>query len=33
LSKDYEYLPESEESWIYTAMIRILLTRLAQSVS
>lgn len=33
LSKDYEHLSESEESWIYTAMIRILLTRLAQSRS
>jgi transposase len=33
LSKDYEYLPESEECWIYTVMIRIMLTRLAQSSS
>jgi len=33
LSKDYEYLSESEESWIYTAMIRILLARLARSHS
>ncbi len=28
LSKDYEHLSESEESWIYTAMIRIMLARL-----
>jgi transposase len=33
LSKDYEYLPESEECWIYAAMIRLLLARLAQSSS
>ena len=31
LSKDYEYLPESEECWIYTTMIRLMLARLAQS--
>jgi putative transposase len=29
LSKDYEYLPESAEAFIYTAMIRIMLRRLA----
>jgi transposase len=33
LSKDYEHLSESEESWIYTAMIRIMLARLAQQSS
>jgi len=33
LSKDYEHLSESEESWIYTAMIRIMLARLAQGSS
>lgn len=33
LSKDYEHLSESEESWIYTAMIRIMLARLAPSPS
>jgi len=30
LSKDYEHLSESEQSWIYTAMIRLMLARLAQ---
>lgn len=30
-SKDYEYLPESSESLIYLAMIRLMLTRLAKS--
>jgi len=29
LSKDYEYLPETAESFIYLAMIRIMLRRLA----
>jgi putative transposase len=29
LSKDYEYLPETEESFIYTAMTRLMLKRLA----
>lgn len=33
LSKDYEHLPASEECWIDTAMIRIMLTRLAQGRS
>ncbi|GAC1350895.1 MAG: hypothetical protein NVSMB27_37830 [Ktedonobacteraceae bacterium] len=33
LSKDYERLSESEEIWIYTAMIRILLARLAPNPS
>jgi len=28
LSKDYEYLPETEESFIYTAMTRLMLKRL-----
>jgi putative transposase len=31
LSKDYEVLPSSEEAWIYLAMIRIMLRRLAQT--
>lgn len=30
LAKDYEVLPSSEEAWIYIAMIRIMLRRLAQ---
>ena len=29
LSKDYEYLPETEESLVYAAMIRLMLRRLA----
>lgn len=29
LSKDYEFLPESEESWIYLAITRLMLKRLA----
>jgi len=29
LAKDYEVLPSSEEAWIYVAMIRIMLRRLA----
>jgi putative transposase len=33
LSKDYEVLPSSEEAWIYVAMIRIMLRRLAQNSS
>jgi len=33
LSKDYEHLSESEESWIYIAMLRIMLIRLARSSS
>ena len=31
LAKDYEVLPASEEAWIYVAMIRIMLRRLAQT--
>jgi putative transposase len=31
LSKDYEVLPSSEEAWMYVAMIRIMLARLAQT--
>ncbi len=31
LSKDYEVLPSSEEAWIYIAMSRIMLRRLAQT--
>ena len=30
LSKDYERLPETEEAWIYTAMTRLMLQRLAR---
>ena len=33
LSKDYEVLPSSEEAWIYIAMSRIMLRRLAQNSS
>ena len=29
LSKDYEYLPETSETWIYIAMSRLMLRRLA----
>ena len=29
-SKDYEYLPESSESFIYAAMVRLMLARLAK---
>ena len=31
LSKDYEVLPETTESWIYTAMTGLMLRRLARS--
>ena len=31
LSKDYEVLPSSEEAWIYLAMIRLMLRRLAET--
>jgi len=30
LSKDYEVLPETEETWIYLAMTRLMLVRLAR---
>ncbi len=33
LAKDYELLPSSEEAWIYIAMIRLMLRRLAQNSS
>ncbi len=33
LAKDYELLPSSEEAWIYLAMIRIMLRRLASNSS
>lgn len=29
MSKDYEVLPETEEAWIYLAMIRLMVVRLA----
>ena len=31
LSKDYEYWPASGEAWIYVAMIRLMVRRLARS--
>lgn len=31
LSKDYEVLPETSEAWIYAAMVRIMLQRLARN--
>ncbi len=31
LAKDYEVLPSSEEAWIYLAMIRLMVRRLAQN--
>ena len=30
LSKDYEFLPETEEAFVYAAMVRLMLRRLAQ---
>ena len=30
LSKDYEALPETEEAWIYLAMVRLMVARLAR---
>jgi putative transposase len=30
LSKDYEALPETEEAWIYLAMVRLMAARLAR---
>jgi putative transposase len=30
LSKDYEYLPEISEAWIYAAMIHVMVRRLAR---
>jgi hypothetical protein len=31
LSKDYKVLPETSEAWIYAAMVRIMLQRLARN--
>jgi hypothetical protein len=31
LSKDYEFLPETEEAFIYLGMVRLMLRRLAQT--
>jgi putative transposase len=31
LSKDYEFLPQSSENWIYTCMIRLMTRRLARA--
>ena len=33
LSKDYEELPETTEAWIYSAMTRLMLKRLARSTT
>jgi putative transposase len=33
MSKDYEYLTDTGESFIYAAMIRLMLKRLAQPAS
>lgn len=33
LSKDYEVLPETSEAWIYAAMVRIMLQRLARDTA
>ena len=33
LAKDYEVLPSSEEAWIYLAMVRLMVRRLAQNSS
>jgi len=33
LARDYELLPSSEEAWIYLAMIRMMLRRLASDSS
>jgi putative transposase len=30
LSKDYEYLPETSEAWIYAAMIHVMVRRLVR---
>ena len=30
LTKDYEYLPETEEAFVYAAMVRLMLRRLAR---
>lgn len=31
LAKDYEYLPESEEAWVYAGMVRLMIRRLAKA--
>jgi transposase len=32
LSKDYEFLPESAEAWIYIGMVRLMLRRMAKTI-
>lgn len=32
LSKDYEYLPETEEAFVYAAMIHLMLRRLVKAI-
>ncbi len=31
LAKDYEFLPETEEAWIYAGMVRLMARRLARA--
>jgi hypothetical protein len=33
MSKDDEYLPETEEAWIYAAMSRLMLKRLVKATA
>jgi hypothetical protein len=33
MRKDYAYLPETEEAWIYAAMSRLMLKRLVQGAT
>ena len=32
LAKDYEFLPQSEEAWVYAGMVRLMLKRLVEVV-